>query len=118
MKKIVTLLFCMFFYTNAMAQESKFVGTWSGVLRSFYIDYKDKTIVVRITQENGDYQVRIKECNPKDSCDYSYRIGVYGIEINGNTLQWYWKTSRKISEEEEDFKTYGAVYEEGNALVG
>lgn len=116
MKKIVALLFCIVFFTNAIAQESKFVGTWKGTYRSFYTHYEPKTIIIRISIIDGDYQVRIKTYTPQDSMNCSYEDSFYGIEQNGLTLKWYHKFQNQIKEDSEDYTMYGAVYEEGKVF--
>ena len=113
MKKIIALLFCISFFTNAMAQESKFVGTWKGIYRSFYTDYEPKNIIIRISIIDGDYQVRIKTYTPQDSTNCSYENNFYGTEQNGSILKWYHKYQWQIKEDSENYKKYGAIYEEG-----
>lgn len=112
MKRIMSLLvLCIVLATNAIAQDSKFVGTWTGTYRNGYTDYKDRKIVVRIDKINDEWQVRVKDYNPKDTSDCTYREGIYGIEHNGSILEWYQKINFKISQEEKEM-FYGADFGE------
>lgn len=92
-KKLSLLLFCIVFFTNAIAQESKFVGTWMGIYKNFFTDYKERVIIIRISQIDGEYQVRVKDMNLKDSTDCNYENGCYNIVQVNNTLQWNHKVT-------------------------
>lgn len=113
MKKIVTLLFCIVYFTNAMAQESKFVGTWKGVYNPCFARGEDWIIVIRITQEGKNYQVRIKQCEKKDSTNWHYfDVCCYDIhEVGSSSLQWYSKNSSTgITDEDRNLGGVCGIY--------
>lgn len=90
----------MVFVTNAMAQDSKFVGTWTGT----YISRSDnvkRTIIMRIKEIDNTYQIRIKKCKTDDMND-CYDSDCFGIENYGDSLRWYNKSYVAFDEEETD----------------
>lgn len=116
MKPLVFIICSVFYVANLYAQkntaqEPKFVGTWTGTYRNAFTDYEDRKIVVRIDKVDGEWQVRVKDYNPKDTSDCTYREGIYEIEQNGSVLQWYQKTNFKISQEQKEM-FYGANFGE------
>lgn len=118
MKRIFfVLLACFVNSIIAMAQESKFVGTWKGTVNNFYTGFENNRVLVRIAIVDGDYNVKVKRCNPMDSTDCVYMGGFYGFEQIGDTLKWYWKSNSKISEDEEEYKKYGAIYRVGKGFA-
>lgn len=93
-KNIIWIILCLSNITILMAQESIFVGTWKGVYQPYFANGQNWVLVIRISQVGKDYQVRVKQCNQKDSTNWHYFNGCYDIkEIDSLTLQWYSKSS-------------------------
>ena len=93
-KYIIWIILCLSNITILMAQESRFVGTWKGVYQPYFANGQNWILVIRILQVGKDYQVRVKQCNQKDSTNWHYFNGCYDIkEIDSLTLQWYDKSS-------------------------
>ena len=90
----------MAFATNAMAQESKFVGLWKGTYKR-RSDHTERIIRMRIKKIDNNYQIRIKDCN-KDNLDDCYDMDCFGIENYGDSLRWYNKSYVAFDEEETD----------------
>lgn len=118
MKKYIALIIaCLMCSINAIAQESKFVGTWTGTYRNFFTDYQDRKIMMRINKIDNDYQVRIKSYGIKDTLDCQYFPDCYDVENDGAVLKWYHKISSEIREDNDYYKNYGAVYSDGKCYA-
>jgi len=98
MKKVLlTTLFSLLCLTTAIAQESAICGDWIGIAREASMKEHpetgsimrvDEKLYIRIKQNNGKYQVRMKAQIADGSRPFDYQPECQVTSVSENTIKW------------------------------
>jgi hypothetical protein len=97
MKKVIICILSLFCVTSAMAQEPIICGDWIGIARDASMKEHpetgsimrvDEKLYIRIKQNKGRYQVRMKGQIADGSRPFDYQPECKVTSVSENTIKW------------------------------